>query len=208
MLVFRNFLLVVTDKFGGNRSSRLVLLILSSIREARNDCSNSESLSLLTHFRPEQNLQEEAILQALIMMRSSIRLSLISPIKKRKNFSLSFTQKNLPAADWIMYTSSPRTDSPISTFVSWNTTCLSCSLNLLDTLLENFFEEALLTSSWSRSQILAVRAGWEEPENTCNRAFHSDSPFERLPWCWASWQDRTPSLAFSKRSIQRERALV
>ena len=43
-------------------------------------------------------LLAEAILQALIMMSSSIRLSLISP-----------------QPDWTMYTSSPRTDSPIST---------------------------------------------------------------------------------------------
>lgn len=43
-------------------------------------------------------LEEEAILQALIMMSSSMRLSLISPQPL-----------------WIMYTSSPLTLSPIST---------------------------------------------------------------------------------------------
>lgn len=43
-------------------------------------------------------LLEEAILQAFIIINSSIRLSLISPLP-----------------DCTMYTSSPRTDSPIST---------------------------------------------------------------------------------------------
>ncbi|GMT17499.1 hypothetical protein PFISCL1PPCAC_8796 [Pristionchus fissidentatus] len=79
-------------------------------------------------------LHELAILHALIIISSSMRLSLISP-----------------AADWMMYTSSPRTDSPISTFVS---------------LLENFFRLALLTSSCRRSQMRCVRAGCEEPEKT------------------------------------------
>lgn len=56
----------------------------------------------------------DAVLHALIIMRSSMRLSLISP-----------------QPDWIMKTSSSRTDSPIVTLVSWfeyfNTTHLAKS---------------------------------------------------------------------------------
>ena len=52
----------------------------------------------ITSYHTPLTLLADAILHALIMMRSSIKLSLISP-----------------QPDWTMYTSSPRTDSPIST---------------------------------------------------------------------------------------------
>ena len=79
-------------------------------------------------------LSAEAILQALMRMRSSIRLSLTSP----------------PPV-WTMYTSSPRTLSPISTHVS---------------RLANFLVTTFPASTPSLSQILLVRSRWELPLNT------------------------------------------
>ena len=87
-----------------------------------------------THMKAQLTLSADAVLQALIMIRSSMRLSLTSP-----------------QPDWMMYTSSPLTLSPISTLVS---------------PLANFW---VLTLAWftpSLSQIFWARSWWELPENT------------------------------------------
>ena len=77
-------------------------------------------------------LAADDVLQALIIMRSSIKLSL-----------------TVPSPVWMMYTSSPRTLSRISTLVS---------------LLANFLVTTSLGWTPNLSQTKAVRWGWELPE--------------------------------------------
>merc|ERR1719245_486849 len=71
---------------------------------------------------------------------------------------LSFTS---PQPDWTMYTSSPRTDSPISTHVS---------------RLLNFLVTTFPVSMPRRSQSLWVRSGGDDPEKTLMLGILDSSP--------------------------------
>lgn len=100
----------------------------------------------------------DAILHALIIINNSIRLSLTSPLP-----------------DCTIYTSSPRTLSPISTLrwkkklkivrVKRPATCVWKFHTYHVSKLLNFFVTTLPRSMPSRSTILCAKSGWDVPLN-------------------------------------------
>jgi hypothetical protein len=118
--------------------------------------------------------EADAILHALIIINNSIRLSLISPQPL-----------------WTMNTSSPRTDSFIST-LQWieSDFFLNRLFFYLVSRLLNFLVITLPGSRPSRAQINFVNSGCDEPPNTFILGIlgHNDGRVVDLAWwgyeCW------------------------
>jgi hypothetical protein len=69
----------VGNEFCGYWSSTLVLFVLASIWEARNDGGNTEIMKNFTKINSKNYREADAILHALIMIKSSIKWSFTSP---------------------------------------------------------------------------------------------------------------------------------